>query len=183
VEYEREWEGFPEDMAKYVEQANKNGPTLKQQQLTVDIKKLELKLKEKELKRKKDEKEKNKDESQRESLQLEYESALRARDNARTAENAAVRDLNDAKLNMEAAIYAHVNTTRQLALRQESLKADLERTMEQLKIVETNFNMGRVTVLDLEKVNLGVLKLEQDLEKNVNTLWMQYFRFWHPYLL
>lgn len=155
VEYERKLNSLPADLSAYIKDKGKNEPTIKQKQITVDMKNSDLK--------------DNQDPTQELTLQLNYDKAVRDRD--------------DAKLALEAAIRANYNNLDQLLKREESLQVDLDKSMNNYRTMEANLAAGRVTQYDLDNVALSIVNCENAIEKNKNSIWTLQFAFAHPFML
>jgi outer membrane protein TolC len=155
VVWERDDIELPEDIDEFIQVQLEDAPTIKQKILNVEIKKANMDI--------------NRDDARKLSLQNEYDQAL--------------RELNGAKISLEAAIVQNGQNIEQLIQREASLWVDVEKAADQYFIVETHVNAGTVTAFELEHVSLATLHAETAIIKNQNQLWLLHFIFMHPYLI
>jgi outer membrane protein TolC len=159
VEWERDFMELPEDLDDFIAEQTQTASPLKQKQLTADTKKANMDFNKKH----------TKDESKDLSLKSEYDQA--------------VRELNDAKLSLEAAIRQNEHNIGQLEKRSASLELDAQKAADQFKTVQAHLNAVMVTQYELDQVSLSITNTEIAMEKNLNQLWLLQFVFAHPYLM
>lgn len=155
VQYERTFTDPPTDIDAYIKNKGKNEPTMKQKQINVDLKKSD--------------KDNNTDPSQKTTLENEYDKAVRERD--------------DAKKSLEAAIRTNYNNLDQLMKREASLQIDLEKAHDNYRTAQANLNAGLATQYDVDSVTLSILSNEIAIEKNYNSVWTLQFGLANPFLL
>jgi outer membrane protein TolC len=136
-----------------------SAPTIKQKQINADIKKANMDFNTKH----------TKDESKKLTLQSEHGQAL--------------RELNDAKRSLEAAIRQTAQQMEQLAKRGESLLLDAEKATDQRNAIQAHFNAGLVTAYELSQVALAITNAEIAVEKNKNQQWLLESAMAFPFLL
>jgi hypothetical protein len=166
VEWERASFDGPEDaeaLNTYIAQQFETAPTILQKQINADIKKDnwdDYRRLNRNLRR---------DDSQNNKLKNEYEQAQ--------------RELNDAKLALEAAIRKGSQNIDQLTTREQTLAVDAQKAADQLNTLQAHHKAGLVTQYEINQVLLAIQNAEIALEKNQNQLWLLQFAFLHPYLL
>ncbi|MCL2377440.1 MAG: hypothetical protein FWC76_08630, partial [Defluviitaleaceae bacterium] len=91
--------------------------------------------------------------------------------------------LEQAERNMSAAIHrAHTNYTG-LVAQEASLQRDLTQAQAALEAVVINFELGYATQLEVDRANLAILAIQQDIERVLNDMWIQAFILENPSLL
>ncbi len=95
----------------------------------------------------------------------------------------AIRDLDDAKLDMEKSIRTTYYSLQQLTDTRENLRIDLVKSKDAYQTVLVNYEAGLVTMYEVDMAKLGVLKAEIDMEKNIYTYDSLYYAYQRPFLL
>jgi hypothetical protein len=155
VEWERRFVQIPDNLQGYIEVQTAASPVIKQREIAIEIRKANLDI--------------NEDDSKKLSLQNEYDQAL--------------RELNDAKLALEAAIRLSNQNKNQLLTREEALKIDAEKAADQERTLQAHLNLGFITQFEIDQIRLSILNTEIQLEKNLNQLWVLQFAYLNPFLL
>ena len=107
----------------------------------------------------------------------------RTRDALRESYNLAVTSHTQAVQAMEAAIRHGYNELERLLNRVEIQNIALSNAKTQLSMVQTNFELGRATKLEVEQANFNVIMAEQAAETTINQKWLLAFVLENPFLL
>ncbi|MCL2406069.1 MAG: TolC family protein [Defluviitaleaceae bacterium] len=102
-------------------------------------------------------------------LRAAYERAALERDQAKTA--------------MEVSIRRVLNEQQNLIQQHDSLLTELNDAYIAAKNTQTNLDLGRATLHDLEQAQLNILRARQRLNTNANSQWVQIFLLQNPSLL
>jgi hypothetical protein len=96
---------------------------------------------------------------------------------------AASRDYDDTKRNLESGIRSTYNKLRQIRESQRALEIDLQKAKDMYTKASVNYQAGYVTLYELDASKLGILSAESAIAKNEYIFWTLNFGLEHPYLL
>lgn len=108
---------------------------------------------------------------------------LRTRINLQDAVDRAELELSETIRTMTAALHRSYADLEGLLAQEAILKTELYQAQTILNMAITNFDMGRVTALDVQQARLGVFRIEQDIESIRNSIWLLAFNLENPSLL
>ncbi|MDR1688584.1 MAG: hypothetical protein LBS21_08245 [Clostridiales bacterium] len=80
--------------------------------------------------------------------------------------NAAVRDLEESKLNLEKSIRSYYGQIKQLESRNAALALELEKAVNAYNTAVTSYEAGNAIMYQVEQARLGILNAETDILKN-----------------
>jgi len=166
VEYEFELSGLPEDTEEYVADRLLNEPTMRQKQFNVDIKKAEH------------------DDYMKQNRDFKKEDeVIKQTDVLKRELDKAVREQNDARVSLEAAMRSNLSRIEQSEKRSEALLVDLQKAEDLRDVLTARFKAGFVTKFDADGAALSVLQNEISIQKNINNIYLLGFMQANPFLL
>ena len=95
----------------------------------------------------------------------------------------ASRDYDDTKRSLEAAMRDTNSKITQIQQNEKTLEINLQKARDAYTTLSANYQAGMVTLYDLDKGKVAILKAESDIEKNAYTYWTLSYALLHPYLL
>ena len=95
----------------------------------------------------------------------------------------AIQERDQAKQILEANIRQGFTDLYNLFVRQETLETQLSQAEDALDTILIEYNLGRITRVDVERARLAIQRAEQDIELLSVQKWVQGFRLANPSLL
>lgn len=112
-----------------------------------------------------------------------YETARIEFDNASRRLETSRRELADARRNFETNVRIQSNELSRLVLRENAVLTELNAAEMVLQVNEALYIAGRLPRVDVDRATVSVFRLEVELERNRDILWLEQFRNANTFML